>query len=147
MAGIKRFDHIGITVADLELVTGFFTQLGLEIDGRLEGMEGEFLDTVCGLHQARTSIVMLRAPGSDVGIELSSFQRPDPAPGNPHALANELGLRSVAFEVDDLEALVQRLGEEGYGLDGGIGRYADQWLMAYVRGPEGLIVALAERLG
>ncbi|WP_307032659.1 hypothetical protein [Arthrobacter sp. B3I4] len=79
-------------------------------------------------------------------MELSSFVRPASTPGSPAAMANELGLRSLAFEVSDLQAHVDRLAAEGYGLVGGVGRYEDVWQMAYVRGPEGIIVALAERI-
>lgn len=80
-------------------------------------------------------------------MELSSFARPDHRPGSPAAMANELGLRNVAFEVDDLQGEVDRLTGEGYGLVGGIGQYEGIWRMAYVRGPEGIIVSLAERIG
>jgi catechol 2,3-dioxygenase-like lactoylglutathione lyase family enzyme len=90
---------------------------------------------------------MLRPPGGGTGLELSRFVRPDHDPGSPTAMANELGLRSVAFEVDDLQAAVDRVAADGYGLVGGVGQYENAWLMAYVRGPEGLIVALAERVG
>ncbi|MGM7699714.1 VOC family protein [Microbacterium sp. A84] len=147
MGAIKRFDHVGITVADLDTVTKFFLDLGLEKLGGPVQMEGEFLDTVCGIPEARTTIVMLQAPGGGTGVELSGFERPDPEPGQPSAMANELGLRSVAFEVDDLPALVERLDEDGYELIGGVGEYEHIWRMAYVRGPEGIIVALAERIG
>ena len=146
MAPIKRFDHIGITVADLDAATTFFVGLGLEVDGRMS-LEGDFVDTVTGIPDSRTEMVGLRAPGGGTWIELSSFVRPDNDPGSPTAMANELGLRSVAFEVDDLHATVERLAADGYGLVGGIGRHEDVWLMAYVRGPEGIIVALAERIG
>lgn len=146
MAPIKRFDHIGITVADLDAATTFFVGLGLEVDGRMS-IEGEFVDTVTGIPDSRTEMVGLRAPGGGTWIELSSFVRPAHEPGSPTAMANELGLRSVAFEVDDLHATVERLAADGYGLVGGIGRHEDVWLMAYVRGPEGIIVALAERIG
>jgi catechol 2,3-dioxygenase-like lactoylglutathione lyase family enzyme len=146
MTGVTRFDHVGITVDDLDLVTGFFVGLGLEVEGRMV-VEGEFLDTVCGIPDSRTEIVMLHAPGGGSGVELSSFVRPGHVPGSPAAMANELGLRSVAFEVDDLRGLVTRLAEDGYGVVGGIGEYEGIWRMAYVRGPEGIIVALAERLG
>ena len=146
MAPIKRFDHIGITVADLDAATTFFVGLGLEVDGRMS-IEGEFVDTVTGIPDSRTEMVGLRAPGGGTWIELSSFVRPAHEPGSPTAMANELGLRSVAFEVDDLQATVERLAADGYGLVGGIGRHEDVWLMAYVRGPEGIIVALAERIG
>ena len=143
---IRRFDHLGITVADLDAATAFFTRLGLEVDGRTF-VEGEFIDTVTGLPDARSEIVMLRPPGGGTAIELSSFVRPPHGPGSPEAMANELGLRSVAFEVDDLQATVDQLAADGYGLIGGIGHYERIWSMAYVRGPEGIIVALAQRIG
>jgi catechol 2,3-dioxygenase-like lactoylglutathione lyase family enzyme len=146
MARIRRFDHVGITVADLDTVTAFFVDLGLEVEGRTF-VEGEFLDTVCGIPNSRTEVVMLRPPDGGSRVELSSFVRPDHEPGSPNAMANELGLRNVSFEVDDLPAIVDRLAADGYGLVGGIGEYEGVWRMAYVRGPEGLIVSLAQRIG
>ena len=110
-------------------------------------MEGEFLDTVIGIPESRTEIVMLRPPDGGTRLELSSFVRPDHQPGSPAAMANELGLRNVAFEVDDLTAAVDRLAAGGYGLVGGIGQYERTWRMAHARGPEGIIVSLAERIG
>jgi catechol 2,3-dioxygenase-like lactoylglutathione lyase family enzyme len=123
MSHVRRFDHVGLTVADLDVVTAFFVALGLEVEGRTF-VEGEFLDTVCGIPGSRTEIVMLKA-----------------------AMANELGLRNVAFEVNDLQAAVDWAATAGYGLVGGIGEYEGAWRMAYVRGPEGIIVSLAERIG
>jgi len=146
MSRILRFDHVGVTVRDLERVTAFFVGLGLEIEGRTF-VEGEFIDTVIAIPDSRTEIVMLKTPGGGTAVELSSFIRPDPVPGSSDAMANELGLRSLSFEVDDLQARVERLAADGYGLVGGIGEYEDVWRMAYVRGPEGIIVALAERIG
>jgi len=146
MAPVRRFDHVGITVADLDTATAFFEGLGLEVEGRTS-VEGEFLDTVCGIPGSRTEIVMLRPPDDGTRVELSSFVRPDLLPGSPTAMANEVGLRSVAFEVDDLQATVDWAASQGYGLVGGIGEYEGVWRMAYVRGPEGIIVALAQRLG
>jgi catechol 2,3-dioxygenase-like lactoylglutathione lyase family enzyme len=146
MSHARRFDHVGITVADLDAVTAFFVGLGLEVEGRTF-VEGEFLDTVSGIPGSRTEIVMLRPPDGGTRLELSSFVRPDHEPGSPAAMANELGLRNVAFEVDDLQAAVDRLAADGYGLVGGIGQYEHSWRMAYVRGPEGIIVSLAERIG
>jgi catechol 2,3-dioxygenase-like lactoylglutathione lyase family enzyme len=145
MSHIRLFDHVGITVADLDSAAAFFEGLGLEVEGRTF-VEGEFLDTVSGIPDSRTEIVMLRAPGGGTGIELSSFVRPDHQPGSPAAMANELGLRSVCFEVDDLQSVVDGLAADGYGLVGGIGQHENIWRMAYVRGPEGLIVALADRI-
>jgi catechol 2,3-dioxygenase-like lactoylglutathione lyase family enzyme len=146
MAKIKHFDHVGITVSDLDVAVEFFTGLGLESQGR-QSIEGEFVDTVCGIPGSRTEIVMLAPPGGGTCVELSSFVRPDHVPGNPSAMANELGLRSIAFEVDDLRGTVEQLGAKGYGLIGGIGEWEGSWAMAYVRGPDGITVALAQRLG
>ena len=146
MPSIRRFDHVGITVADLDRVTAFFVSLGLEVEGS-NVVEGDFIDTVIGIPDSRTRIVMLQPPGGGTAIELSSFDRPEPVVGSPDAPANELGLRSVAFEVGDLQACVTRIGADGYELVGGSGEYERAWRMAYVRGPEGIIVALAERIG
>jgi catechol 2,3-dioxygenase-like lactoylglutathione lyase family enzyme len=146
MSHIRQFDHVGITVADLDSVTAFFVGLGLEVEGR-QFVEGEFLDTVCGIPKSRTEIVMLRPPGGGTGVELATFVRPNHEPGSPLAMANELGLRSVCFEVEDLAAIVDGLAADGYGLVGGIGQYENVWRMAYVRGPEGIVVSLAEPIG
>lgn len=145
VADIRRFDHVGITVTDLDTATAFFVGLGCEVDGRTF-VEGEFIDTVCGIPGSRTEIVMLRTPGGGSAIELSSFIHPDMAPGSRTAMANEVGLRSVAFEVHDLRDLVARLAADGYPLIGGVGEYEGVWRMAYVRGPDGITVALAERI-
>ena len=146
MPQIRRFDHVGVTVADLDSAIDFFVRLGLELEGRMF-VEGDFIDTVTGIPDARSEIAMLRAPDGGAGLELSSFDRPDHVPGSSKAMANELGLRSVAFEVEDLRAIVDQLAAEGYELVGGVGQYENVWLMAYVRGPEGITVALAERIG
>jgi catechol 2,3-dioxygenase-like lactoylglutathione lyase family enzyme len=145
MPPIRRFDHVGITVADLDAVTAFFVELGLEVEGRMP-MEGEFVDTVIGIPNSRSEIVMLRPPDGGTGLELSSFSRPNHEPGSPDAMSNELGLRNVAFEVEDLDAVLDRLAADGYGLVGGVGQYEHIWRMAYVRGPEGIIVSLAQRI-
>jgi catechol 2,3-dioxygenase-like lactoylglutathione lyase family enzyme len=145
MARIRQFDHVGITVADLDTVIPFFVGLGLEVEGRMF-MEGEFVDTVIGIANSRSEIATLRLPDGGTKLELSSFIRPDYEPGSPHAMSNELGLRNITFEVDDLQAILDRLAADGYGLVGGIGQYEDIWRMAYVRGPEGIIVSLAQRI-
>jgi catechol 2,3-dioxygenase-like lactoylglutathione lyase family enzyme len=145
MSQVRQFDHVGITVADLDSVTAFFVGLGLEVEGRMF-VEGEFIDTVIGIPDSRTEIVMLRPPDGGTGIELASFVRPDLEPGSPTAMANELGLRSVCLEVDDLQAAVDGLAADGYGLVGGIGQHDNIWRMAHVRGPEGIVVSLTERI-
>ena len=146
MSYVRRFDHVGITVADLDVVTAFFVALGLEVEGRAF-VEGKFLETVCGIPDSRTEIVMLKSPDDGARPELARFVRPESVPGWPAATANELRLRNVSFEVDDVRAAVDWAASEGYGLVGGIGEYEGAWRMAYVRGPEGIIVSLAERIG
>ena len=145
MSPIRHFDHVGITVQDLDTVTAFFAGLGLEIEGRVV-LEGEFLDTVTGIPNSRTEVVMLRPPGGGTGLELSRFIRPNHEPGSPDPMPNELGLRNVTFEVDELEAILDRLAADGYHLVGGVGQYEGVWRMTSVRGPEGFIVNLAQRI-
>jgi catechol 2,3-dioxygenase-like lactoylglutathione lyase family enzyme len=146
MAHVQRFDHIGITVADLGLATAFFVGLGLEVEGT-GSVEGEFVETVCGIPGARCDIVMLRPPGGGSRLELASFVTPEHVPGSPRPMANELGLRNVSFEVGDLRAALDAVAAGGYGLVGGIGEYEGTVRMAYVRGPEGIIVSLFEQVG
>ena len=145
MSPIRSFDHVGITVRDLDTVTDFFVGLGFETEGRTF-LEGGFLDTVIGIPDARTEIVTLRPPDGGTGLELSRFIRPHHEPGSPDPMPNELGLRNVTFEVDDLQAILDRLAADGYHLVGGVGQYEGVWRMASVRGPEGFIVNLAQRI-
>jgi catechol 2,3-dioxygenase-like lactoylglutathione lyase family enzyme len=145
MTHVKRFDHTGITVADLDSATAFFVGLGLEVEGT-GSVEGEFVETVCGIRGAHCQIAMLRSPDG-ARLELASFVTPDQTPGSPEAMANEVGLRNVSFEVGDLQAAVDAVAADGYGLVGGIGEYEGSVRMAYVRGPEGIVVSLFEQLG
>ena len=142
-----RFDHVGITVADLEAVTAFFVTLGLEPEGESQIVEGDFVSTVVGIDDARVEVRMLQAPDGDTKLELSTFLHPVEEHA-PHPLpATELGLRNVCFEVDDLEALVDRVTADGFALVGGIADYEGVYRMCYVRGPEGIIVSLAQFIG
>jgi catechol 2,3-dioxygenase-like lactoylglutathione lyase family enzyme len=145
MTHVRRFDHVGITVADLDAATAFFVGLGLEVEGT-GSVQGEFVETVCAIPGAHCRIVMLRAPGG-FRLELSSFVTPDHLPGSPGAPANEVGLRNVSFEVGDLRAALDAVAADGYRLVGGIGEYEGSVRMAYVRGPEGIVVSLFEQLG
>lgn len=146
MTHVKRFDHIGITVADLETATAFFVGLGLEVEGT-GSVEGEFVETVCGIPGAHCRIVMLKPPAGGARLELSSFVTPDHQPGSPAAMATEVGLRNVSFEVEDLQAAIDAVAADGYGLVGGVGTYEGSVTMAYVRGPEGIVVSLFQQLG
>jgi catechol 2,3-dioxygenase-like lactoylglutathione lyase family enzyme len=145
MTHITRFDHVGVTVADLDRATAFFVGLGLEVEGT-GSVAGEFIEDVCAIPGAHCNIVMLRSPDG-ARLELSSFVTPDNLPGSPAALANEVGLRNVSFEVGDLQAAVDAVAAEGYGLVGRIGEYEGAVRMAYLRGPEGIVVSLFEQLG
>ena len=146
MSQVRRFGHAGLTIADPGAVTDFFVALGLEAGGRRSPRASSRARS-CAIPGSRTQIVMLKPPGDGTRLELSSFVRPGSVPGSPAAMANELGLRNIAFEVTDLQAAVDWAAAEGYGLVGGIGEYEGAWRMAYVRGPEGIIVSLAERIG
>ena len=146
MSPVRRFDHVGITVRDLDTVTDFFVGLGFEVEGRTV-LEGDFLDTVIGIPDSRTEVVVLRPPGGGTGLELSSFVRPAHEPGSRDPRPNELGLRNVTFEVDDLQPILDRLAADGYHPVGGVGQYEGAWRMASVRGPEGFLVNLAQRTG
>ena len=146
MARIRSFDHVGITVADVETATAFFVGLGMEVEGR-SFQEGEFIDTVIGIPNARSEIVMLRPPNGGTGLELARFARPDHEPGSPDAMSTELGIRNLGFEVEELDAILDRLAADGYGLVGGVGQYEDMWRMAHVRGREGIVVSLSQRIG
>jgi catechol 2,3-dioxygenase-like lactoylglutathione lyase family enzyme len=146
MGHIQRFDHVGITVADLDAAIEFFEALGLEVGGR-QFVEGEFVDTVCGIPGSRCEVVGLNPPGGGTWLEVASFVRPDHTPGSPQAMANEVGIRNVSFEVDDIQAAVDTAAALGYGLVGGIGEYEGAWKMVYVRGPEGIVVSLGQRIG
>src|SRR4051794_36556253 len=146
MAHVQRFDHVGLTVSDIDSATAFFVGLGLEVEGT-GSVEGEFVEAVCGIPGARCEIAMLRPPDGGSRLELSSFVTPDHVPGSPEAMANELGLRNVSFEVGDLEAALEAVAADGYGLVAGVGEYENSVRMAYVRGPDGIVVSLFEHLG
>lgn len=146
MTHVQRLDHIGIAVADLDSATAFFVRLGLEVEGT-GSVVGEFVETVCGIPGAHCQIAMLTVPGGGTRLKLSSFVTPDHVTGSPGAMANELGLRNVSFGVGDLQAALDAVAADGYGLVGGVGEYQGSVRMAYVRGPEGIIVSLFEQLG
>lgn len=146
MPPMPRFDHVGITVADLDAATAFFETIGLEVEGR-SSIEGQFIDTVTGIPGSRTEIVMLKTPDNHARIELCRYLHPVATPGDHASMANELGIRNVCFEVEDLPAILERVRTDGYGLVGDLGVYQDAWRMAYVRGPEGIIVSLSDRVG
>jgi catechol 2,3-dioxygenase-like lactoylglutathione lyase family enzyme len=143
---VQRMDHVGIVVDDLADAVAFFVELGLELQGEAP-VEGEWVDRVVGLAGVRAQIVMLQTPDGHGRIELSSFHAPSTAGEAQGALANAPGIRHVAFEVDDIDAVLAGLRDRGVELVGELGRYEDIYRLCYVRGPEGIIVELAERIG
>jgi catechol 2,3-dioxygenase-like lactoylglutathione lyase family enzyme len=146
VTGVLRFDHVALVVEDLDAATAFFVRLGFEREGGAL-VEGEVVSRINGLEGVRADIVMVRTPDGTGRLELVRYHSPaDPA--GPQALpANRLGLRHICIEVGDLNRTVERLHGDGFGLVGEVQDYGDSFRLAYVRGPEGLIVELAQALG
>ena len=143
---IQRMDHVGIVVDDLAAATEFFVELGLELQG--EGaVEGRWVDRVVGLDGVRAEIAMLQTPDGHSRVELAKFHSPSHQGGNRPAPANAPGIRHITFAVEDIDAVVAGLRARGAELVGELERYEDSYLLCYVRGPEGIIVELAERIG
>ena len=143
---IKRMDHVGIVVDDLAAATAFFVDLGLKPQG--EGpVEGGWVDRVVGLEGVRAEIAMLQAPDGQGRLELTKFHAPSGRGAERPAPANAPGIRHVAFVVDDIDAVVAGLPARGAELVGEVERYEDSYRLCYVRGPEGIIVELAEEIG
>jgi catechol 2,3-dioxygenase-like lactoylglutathione lyase family enzyme len=139
-------EHVGVVVDDLAAATAFFLELGLELQGEAS-VEGGWVDRVIGLEGVRAEIAMLQTPDGHGRLELSKFHAPSSPVGDPHAPANTLGLRHVSFAVEDIDAVVAGLRASGAELVGELERYRDIYRLCYVRGPEGIIVELAERIG
>src|SRR3954449_2936457 len=143
---IKRMDHVGIVVDDLAAATAFFEELGLKLQG--EGAaEGGWVDRVVGLEGVQAEIAMLETPAGHGRMELAKFHAPSGRSGDRHAPANTPGIRHVTFAVDDLDAAVASVRERGGELVGEVENYEGIYRTCYVRGPEGIIVELAERIG
>ena len=143
---IQRMEHVGIVVEDLAAAIEFFVELGLELQGA-GPVEGRWVDRIVGLDGVRAEIAMLQTPDGHGRLELTKFHTPPTQGGNRVAPANTPGIRHVAFSVKDIEAVVASLQARGAELVGELGRYEDSYRLCYVRGPEGIIVELAERIG
>jgi len=143
---VKRMDNVGIVVEDLDAAIGFFTELGLELEGRAP-VEGEWADGVTGLRGLRVEIAMLRTPDGHSRLELSRFLAPPVVADHRGAPVNALGYLRVMFAVDDLDDTLARLGRLGAKLVGDVVRYGDIYRLCYLRGPEGILVGLAQQLG
>jgi catechol 2,3-dioxygenase-like lactoylglutathione lyase family enzyme len=142
---IQRMDHVGIVVNDLAAAIEFFVGLGLELQG--EGsVEGHWVDRVVGLQGVRAEIAMLQTPDGHGRLELSKFHTPLHQGEHRHARANTPGIRHVAFAVEDIDAALAGLLARGAELVGELERYRDSYRLCYVRGPEGIIIELAEQI-
>ncbi|MET7969373.1 VOC family protein [Micromonospora sp. NPDC005305] len=143
---IQRMDHVGIVVDDLEAAVAFFVELGMELEGRAP-VEGRWVDRVVGLDDVRVDMAMMRTPDGHSKLELTEFRSPAAVSAEPSvAPPNTLGIRNIMFAVDDIDDVVARLRTHGAELVGEVARYEDIYRLCYVRGPEGIIVALAEQL-
>ena len=143
---VQRMDHVGIVVDDLADAVAFFVELGLELQGETP-VEGDWVDRIVGLDGVRAQIAMLQTPDGHGRVELTKFHAPSADGGHQRAPANASGIRHVAFAVDDIDAVLARLRARGAELVGELGRYQDRYRLCYVRGPEGIIVELAEQIG
>lgn len=142
---LKRMDNVLIVVDDLEAVKAFFIELGLRLEGETT-VEGPMVGQLIGLEDVRATLAMLRTPDGQ-GIELDKFHTPNPIRFGPvDAPVNTLGIRRLMFAVEDIDSVVTRLRASGAEIIGEM-QYGDAYRLAYIRGPEGIIVALAEQLG
>ena len=143
---IQRMDNVGIVVDDLDAAIAFFTELGMELEGRAQ-IEGLWADRTVGLDGVRCDIAMMRTPDGHGRLELAKYHTPAAIGARPHNPPhNTLGMHRVMFAVDDIEDVVARLRTHGAELVGELAQYEDSYRLCYVRGPEGIIVALAEQL-
>ena len=144
---IKRMDNVLLVVDDLKAAIAFFTELGLELEGQTT-VEGEWVDRIVGLDGVRSDIAMMRTPDGHGRLELDRFHNPTAVRAEPvNAPVNTLGIRRIMFAVDDIEDVLARLQALGAELIGEVVRYEDSYRLCYVRGPDGIIIALAEELG
>lgn len=143
---VQRLDNVLIVVVDLDTMINFFTEIGLELEGRGPA-EGEWVERVIGVEHVEQEIAMLRTPGGGSKVELASFRSPEPIRPDPvDPPANTLGIRRIMFAVDDLDDTVVRLESMGGELVGEVVQFEDVYRLCYVRGPEGILIGLAEEV-
>ena len=143
---IDQMDHVGIVVDDLADAVGFFAALGLELVGEAT-VQGRTVDRVVGLEGVRSDIAMMQTPDGHARLELTKFHTPSGPDGDRRAPANALGIRHVTFAVDAIDDVVDRLRARGAELVGELEQYENSYRLCYIRGPEGIIIELAERIG
>jgi catechol 2,3-dioxygenase-like lactoylglutathione lyase family enzyme len=143
---VKRMDNVGIVVENLDAVIEFFTELGLTLEGRMP-IEGEWAGRVTGLHDQRVEIAMMRTPDGHSRVELSRFDAPAIASDHRTAPVNSLGYLRVMFAVEDIDDTLARLGRLGATVVDEVVDYQDIYRLCYIRGPEGILIGLAQQLG
>ena len=143
---VKRMDNVGIVVEDLDAAIEFFTELGLELEGRAP-VEGDWADGVTGLRDTRVEIAMMRTPDGHSRLEMSRFVAPPVVADHRSAPVNALGYLRVMFTVEDIDDTLTRLGKRGAKLVGEVVQYEDMYRLCYIRGPEGILIGLAQQLG
>ena len=143
---VKRMDNVGIVVEDLDAAIGFFTELGLELEGRAH-VQGDWADGVTGLRGMRVEIAMMRTPDGHSRLELSRFLAPPVVADHRSAPVNALGYLRVMFTVEDIDDTLTRLRKRGAKLVGEVVQYEDVYRLCYIRGPEGILIGLAQQLG
>jgi catechol 2,3-dioxygenase-like lactoylglutathione lyase family enzyme len=143
---VQRMDHVGIVVDDLAAATAFFVELGLKLQGE-SPVQGGWVDRVVGLEGVRANIAMMETPDGHGRIELAKFHTPSGRSGERHTPANTPGIRHITFAVDDIDDVLARLQARGAELVGEVERYENIYRLCYIRGPEGIIVELAEKIG
>ena len=143
---VKRMDNVGIVVEDMEAAIEFFTELGLELEGRAP-IEGAWADGVTGLRGMRVEIAMMRTPDGHSRLEISRFLAPRVVADHRNAPVNALGYLRVMFTVEDIDDTLARLRKHGAQLVDEVVQYEDVYRLCYVRGPEGILIGLAEQIG
>src|SRR5690242_6350697 len=143
---LKRMDNIGIVVDDLAATIEFFGELGLELEGQAT-VEGDWAERVTGLHPMRVEVAMMRTPDGHSRLEISRFLTPPTVADHRNAPVNALGYLRVMFAVDDIDETLARLRQQGAELVGELAQYEDAYRLCYVRGPEGILIGLAEQIG
>jgi catechol 2,3-dioxygenase-like lactoylglutathione lyase family enzyme len=142
---VKRMDNVGIVVEDIDTAIEFFTELGLELEGRAP-IEGDWADSVTGLQNMRVEIAMMRTPDGHSRIEMSRFLAPAVVADHRSAPVNALGYLRIMFTVDDIDDTLARLSNRGAQLVGAVAQYENAHRLCYIRGPEGILIGLAQEL-
>jgi catechol 2,3-dioxygenase-like lactoylglutathione lyase family enzyme len=143
---LRRMDHVGVVVDDLPAALAFFVELGMERAGEVTPVEGRWVDQVVGLENVQVDVAFVRTPDGHSQLELTRFRHPLATTSEPDAPANRLGLRRLMFLVEDIQDVIARLRPHGGELIGEVAEYQDIYRLCYLRGPGGIIVALAEEI-